>query len=52
MKEEHFYVYFFKDGRYVYERTCGTENAAQQRVKELGPRATFTVNSTISRAFY
>lgn len=49
---EHFYVYSWRNGSYVYERTCGTERAAKDRVAELGPRAVFTVNHTIRGAFY
>ena len=50
--EEHFYVYSFKRGRYVYERTCGYEPAAKEWVAKLGPRAVYTVNATIRKAFY
>ena len=48
----HFYVYTFKDGRYIYERTCGTEDAARRRVRELGRHAVYLINSTIRGAFY
>ena len=47
-----FYVYSFKGGRYRYERTCGTEEAAQEWVAKLGPRATYLVNAIIRGAFY
>ena len=51
----HFYVYSyrFKDGGYyVYERTCGTEEAAQEWVARYGPRAVYLVNHTLRGAFY
>ncbi len=48
----HYYVYSFRDGSYVYERTCGTEQAAAEWVKKLGKNATFTINTTIREAFY
>lgn len=50
--ETHFYVYSFKRGRYVYERTCGTEAAAKEWVLKYGPRALYTINATINGAFY
>ena len=48
----HYYVYSFKDGRYWYERTCGTRRSAEEWVAKLGKNATFTINTTISEAFY
>jgi hypothetical protein len=48
----HFYVYRFEDGRYVYERTCGTEQAAKDRVKALGGRAVYLVDHLVKDAFY
>ena len=48
----HYYVYSFKDGRYIYERTCGTEDAAKERVKLLGPNAVYLVDHLIRGAFY
>lgn len=48
----HFYVYSFKGGRYFYERTCGTEQAAKDRVRDLGPRAVYLVDHIIKDAFY
>jgi len=47
-----FYVYSFRDGRYFYERTCGTESAARERVGMLGPRAVYLVDALIKGAFY
>lgn len=55
----HFYVYAYVDkpsdgGKpyYYYERTCGTERAAKDRVKELGGRAVYLVDHLIRGAFY
>ncbi len=48
---EHFHVYSFKDGRYIYQRTCGTEDAAKEWVAKLGRRATYLVNDIVKRAF-
>ena len=48
----HYYVYRFRDGRYFYERTCGTEAAARDRVRTLGERAVYLVGHTSRRAFY
>ena len=48
----HYYVYRFRDGRYCYERTCGTEAAAKNRVLSLGGGAVYLVGHTIRRAFY
>lgn len=51
----HYYVYSYRfqnGGYYVYERTCGTEEAAKERVAKLGPRAVYLVNHTIRGAFY
>lgn len=48
----HFYVYSFRDGRYLYERTCGTEDAAQEWVARYGPRAVYLVGHIIRGAFY
>ena len=31
----HFYVFYTKDGNNFYERTCGTKEAAQERVDKL-----------------
>lgn len=51
--EAHYYVYSFtRDGRYVYERTCGTEHAAQEWVAKLGRGALYVVNHIIKGAFY
>lgn len=48
----HYYVYSFKNGRYFYERTCGTEDAAKERVKTLGSNAVYLLGHTIRGAFY
>lgn len=48
----HYYVYSFRDGRYFYERTCGSEEAAQTRVKELGPQAVYLIDHILLGAFY
>ena len=48
----HFYVYRFKDGAYLFDRTCGTERAAKDRAKDLGPRAVYLVNHLVAKAFY
>ncbi len=38
-KPQHFYVYYHsKDGHVIYERTCGTQRGAEERVVELGKR--------------
>jgi hypothetical protein len=34
----HYYIYYKKDGRVFYERTCGTKESADARVKELKER--------------
>ena len=57
-----YYVYIFCRGQhngakdfYVYERTCGTERAAKERVLELqkrGEEALYLVNHIIKDAFY
>jgi len=47
-----FYVYRFANGRYVFERTCGTEDAARDRIQKLGPGAVYLVNHLIAKAFY
>ena len=61
MTEQHYYVYVH--GRtgsagtpyYWYERTCGTEQAAKDRVAELarrGVEALYLVNHVIKNAYY
>ena len=65
---QHFYVYSYREwglkgttrqpgealgsAGYVYERTCGTEEAAKERVKEYGSRAVYLVNHLIRGAYY
>lgn len=58
-REDNFYVYKYVSDPapgcrpyYAYERTCGSEDAARERVKELGARAVYLVNHLISGAFY
>ena len=51
-KENHYYVYSFRDGDYIYERTCGTERGAKAWVERLGPHAVYLINHTIRGAFY
>ena len=34
----HYYVFYKNKGDNVYERTCGTKEAAEKRVKELKNR--------------
>ncbi len=62
----HCYVYMLRRGPrfpggpghfidYVYERTCGTEQDAKDRVAELrsrGEEALYLINHTIRGAFY
>ena len=48
----HFYVYEYREGRYLYERTCGTEEAAIRRVAELGGRAVYLIDHLIRGSFY
>ncbi len=57
--EDNFYVYKYvrkPEGGggpyYCYERTCGNEDAARERVKELGDRAVYLVDHLIEDAFY
>lgn len=50
--QTHFYVYSFKRGAYHYERTCGTEEAAQEWVGKLGPNAVYLINATLPKSFY
>jgi len=54
VNELNFYVYYYRDGRYFYERTCGTEESAQERVKELNKRgkAVYLIGHLIRNAFY
>lgn len=54
-KEEHYYVYKWIDNVYIYDRTCGTIEAASERVEALlerYPHAVFTINAIIAKAFY
>lgn len=37
---------------YCYERTCGTERAARERVDELGPGAVYLVDHLVKGFFY
>ena len=53
----HYYVYYLREGDWVYERTCGTEEAANDRVNILIERdgredAKWTLNEVIKGAFY
>jgi|WetSurMetagenome_2_1015567.scaffolds.fasta_scaffold807633_2 hypothetical protein len=54
----HYYVYYqANDGRWVYERTCGTEEAAKNRVVELKTLhnrkdATYTIDTLLEGASY
>lgn len=57
--EDNFYVYRYvrkpeSGGRpyYSYERTCGNEVAARERVRELGDGAVYLVNHLVRGAFY
>lgn len=59
LAEDSFYVYVYVEkpasgGKpyYFYERTCGTREAARERVKDLGPGAVYLVNHLIRGAFY
>lgn len=52
-----YYVYSFRTegsmaGYYVYERTCGTEDAAKEWVVKYGYRAVYLVNDILRNAFY
>jgi hypothetical protein len=59
---DHFYVFEYvensRSGRkpyYYYERTCGTERAAQERVDELnkrGRKAVYLINHLVKGYFY
>jgi hypothetical protein len=56
---DNFYVYRYvrepaSGGRpyYSYERTCGSEDAARERVGELGDGSVYLVNHLIRGAFY
>jgi hypothetical protein len=54
----HYYVYYqTNDNRWVYERTCGTEEAAQNRVVELKKvhnrkDAIYTIDELLKGAAY
>lgn len=53
----HFYVYYKSNNIWVYERTCGTEGAAKNRVKELKEvykkdDAKYLINEVLEGAFY
>ena len=59
----HFYVYYKHEGDWVYERTCGTRQAAKDRVEELKngspiqartlyEDATYTVDELMPGAFH
>lgn len=52
-----YYVYIFTRERYIYERTCGTLEAAVERVRKLrrperGQSAIWVKNTIIKDAFY
>lgn len=50
-----FYVYYFKDNCYIFERTCGTRKGAEDRVQELAGRgitAVWLQNHLIAGAYY
>ncbi len=50
----HFYVYYMDGQNWIYDRTCGSENAAEERVTELRVRfddATYTTE-VMNGAFY
>jgi hypothetical protein len=32
---KHYYIYYKRDGYWVYERTCGTKESAKERVAYL-----------------
>ena len=34
-KQDHYYVFYADKGDNVYERTCGTKEAAEDRIKTL-----------------
>lgn len=53
---DHYYVYVHRPYGYLYERTCGTQQAADERVKELKERgekhAVWLLNALIAKAYY
>ena len=53
--ENNYYVYYFKDGVYTFDRTCGTETSAAARVIQLKvwhPDAVYLINHLIHNAYY
>lgn len=53
---KHYYVYYHRYGHYIYERTTGTREAADERVAELRKwegvdHALWTLNHVIKGAF-
>lgn len=55
MADDKYYVYYFKNGTVIYERTCGTEKAAKDRCEELKKHyddAKYFKNEIIRGAFY
>jgi hypothetical protein len=54
---DHYYVYYYRNGSYYYERTCGTQESAQSRVDTIKKwkdvkHATYTINHLIKGAFH
>lgn len=50
----HYYIYFIKEGKIVFERTTGTEERAKERCEELRKfhdDAIYTVNRVIKGAY-
>lgn len=53
---KHYYVYYYRYGCYIYDRTTGTREAAEDRVFELEKwvdvdHALWTLNHVIKGAF-
>jgi hypothetical protein len=51
----HYYVYYYKDEHYLFDRTCGTQDAAEKRTAVLqarGHNAVWLLNHVIKDALY
>lgn len=50
-----FYVYYYNNGDWIYERTCGTQKCAEEKCDELRKiyeQAQWLKNETLKDSFY
>jgi hypothetical protein len=55
MSENKYYVYYFSYPYWIYNRTCGTEQAAKEWVEGLKKQyhdAKYTINKVLKGALY